>query len=101
MKLVHFNQQLNVIIILYNCGLSEVEKKYLEQSTVGETVKGNETPQLLGSACASAVLTLRFFDAFLMQLQAVCLSAVVVAEVERVETPAQHGEGGFPLPLVK
>lgn len=68
---------------------------------MGETSNGNEIPQLAGRAFASSGFKLMLFAAFLRQLQAVCLSAVVVAADARLEAPAQHGGGGAPLPLFR
>ena len=52
---------------------------YLEQSTLGETVKAKVIPQLAGSACANWGFGFICLEADLMQLQAACLSAVVDA----------------------
>lgn len=74
---------------------------YLEQSTLGETSKGNEILQLDGRDLASSGLRLIFFAAFLRHPQAVCLSAVVVADEARLDAPSQQGLGGAPLPLFR
>jgi hypothetical protein len=74
---------------------------YLEQSTLGETVKGKVIPQLAGRACANWGLGFICLEADLMQLQAACLSAVVDAEAWIAEIPEQHAAGGFPVPFMR
>ena len=68
---------------------------------MGEIGMDKVIPQLAGRALANADLILAFLAAFLMQLQAACLSAVVVAEEARFDAPAQHAAGGIPLPLFR
>jgi len=72
-----------------------------EQSTVGEMVKDKLIPQFPGRACANWSLKLVLFDTVLRQLQADCLSAVLVIATERKEAPLQQAVGGNPLPLFK
>lgn len=68
---------------------------------MGETSKGRVIPQFDGSDFARAELTLMFLEAFLRHVQAVCLSAVVVAAEERLDAPAQQADGGAPLPFLR
>lgn len=73
----------------------------MEQSTSGETAIGNEIPQFPGRDLASSGCRLMFLEAFLRQVQTVCLSAEVVAVEARFDAPAQQVTGGSPLPLFK
>lgn len=73
----------------------------MEQSTLGETSKGKVIPQFAGRDFASPEFTFMLLETFLRQVQAVCLSAVVVAADARVAAPAQHGDGGAPLPFFR
>lgn len=74
---------------------------HLEQSTLGETVKGKLIPQLAGRAWANWAFGFIFLAADLMHWQAVFLSAVVDAADWRAEAPAQQAAGGFPEPFTR
>ncbi|KAJ6964194.1 hypothetical protein NC652_002463 [Populus alba x Populus x berolinensis] len=70
---------------------------YLEQSTLGETVKGKVIPQLAGRDCANWGFGFICLEADLMQLQAACLSAVFTQGLRSLITSLQEiaaSEGG-------
>lgn len=78
-----------------------VIEKYLEQSTLAETVKGKLMPQIPGRAAAAAAFVLACWAVALMQLHAVFLSAEVEAADASLEAPAQQEVDGDPLPLTR